>query len=132
MEELKHNEKIAVVKVLAEILNADNIIHENEVKYLNDVLQALELDSTSQIEVDGLNTFQALSIIKNLPSDLKGEIAKMMGKMIVVDEDINYNEVKLYNAFCEFCNIGKDFNVEDFPEYSLNGPFVNPEDLMNT
>ena len=55
----------------------------------------------------------------------------MMGKMIVIDNDINYNEVKLYNAFCESCDIEKDFNVEDYPEYSLSGPFVNPEDVMN-
>jgi len=64
--------------------------------------------------------------------DQKGEVAKMMGKMIVIDKDINYNEVKLYNAFCESCDIEKDFNVDDYPEFSLSGPFVNPEDVMNS
>lgn len=54
-----------------------------------------------------------------------------MGKMIVIDEDINYNEVKLYNAVCESCNIEKDFNAEDFPNCTLSGSFVNPEDLMS-
>ncbi len=131
MEELKYNEKIAVIKVLTEILNADNIVHENEVKYMNDVLQSFGLDETSKAEVDSLMTLQALSIIRGLSSAQKREISKMMGKMIVVDEDINYNEVKLYNAFCESCDIEKDFNVDDYPEYSLSGPFVNPEDLMN-
>ena len=131
MEELKYNEKIAVIKVLTEILNADNIVHENEVKYMNEVLQSFGLDETSKAEVDSLITLQALSIIRGLSSAQKSEISKMMGKMIVIDEDINYNEVKLYNAFCESCDIEKDFNVEDYPEYSLSGPFVNPEDLMN-
>ena len=51
--------------------------------------------------------------------------------LIVIDKDINYNEVKLYNAFCESCDIEKDFNLDDYPEYTLSGPFVNPEDLMN-
>ena len=55
----------------------------------------------------------------------------MMGKMIVIDKDINYNEVKLYNAVCESCNIERDFNVEDYPGLTFSGPFVNPEDLMN-
>ena len=54
-----------------------------------------------------------------------------MGKMIVIDEDINYNEVKLYNAVCESCNIERDFNVEDYHGLTFSGPFVNPEDLMN-
>ena len=46
-----------------------------------------------------------------------------MGKMIVIDEDINYNEVKLYNAVCDSCGIGKGFNVDDYPDYTLSGPF---------
>ena len=131
MEELKYNEKIAVVKVLTEILNADNIVHESEVAYMNNVIQSFGLDENHKSDVDNMMTLQALSTIRELSVDQKGEIAKMMGKMIVIDKDINYNEVKLYNAFCESCDIDKDFNVSDYPDYSLSGPFVNPEDLMN-
>ena len=131
MEELKYNEKIAVVKVLTEILKADKIVHDKEVKYLDDVIVSFELDDTYKAEVGNLMTLQALSTIRGLAADQKSEIAKMMGKMIVIDKDINYNEVKLYNAFCESCDIEKDFNVDDYPEFSLSGPFVNPEDLMN-
>ena len=39
MEELTYNAKIAVLRVLKEILNADNIVHESEVAYMNDVIQ---------------------------------------------------------------------------------------------
>jgi uncharacterized tellurite resistance protein B-like protein len=131
MEELNYNEKIAVVKVLTEILKADKIVHEKEIKYLDDVILSFELDDTYKTEVENMITLQALSTIRGLSADQKGEIARMMGKMIVIDEDINYNEVKLYNAFCESCDIEKDFNVNDYPEYSLSGPFVNPEDIMN-
>ena len=131
MEELKYNEKIAVVKVLTEILNADNIVHESEVAYMNNVIQSFGLDENHKSDVDNMMTLQALSTIRELSVDQKGEIAQMMGKMIVIDNDINYNEVKLYNAFCESCDIDKDFNVSDYPEYSLSSPFVNPEDLMN-
>ena len=131
MEELNYNEKIAVVKVLTEILNADNIVHESEVAYMNNVIQSFGLDENHKSDVDNMMTLQALSTIRELSVDQKGEIAQMMGKMIVIDNDINYNEVKLYNAFCESCDIDKDFNVSDYPEYSLSGPFVNPEDLMN-
>ena len=131
MEELTYNAKIAVLRVLKEILNADNIVHESEVAYMNDVIQSFGLDESHKSDVDNLMTLQALSTIRELSVDQKGKIAKMMGKMIVIDKDINYNEVKLYNAFCESCDIDKDFNVSDYPDYSLSGPFVNPEDLMN-
>jgi len=131
MEELTYKAKIAVIKVLSEILHADNIVHDSEVEYMNEVIKSFNLDGNYQSDVDSLITLQALSTIRELSVEQKGKVAKMMGKMIVIDKDINYNEVKLYNAFCESCDIEKDFNVDNYPEFSLSGPFVNPEDLMN-
>ena len=131
MEQLTYNAKIAVVKVLNEILNADSIVHENEVQYMNDVIRDFGLEGKYEDDVKSLMTLQALATIRELDVELKEMVAKMMGKMIVIDNDINYNEVKLYNAFCESCNIEKDFNVDEYEGVTLSGPFVNPEDLMN-
>ena len=131
MEQLTYNAKIAVVKVLNEILNADNIVHENEVQYMNDVIRDFGLEGKYEDDVKSLMTLQALATIRELDIELKEMVAKMMGKMIVIDNDINYNEVKLYNAFCESCNIEKNFNVDEYEDVTLSGPFVNPEDLMN-
>lgn len=130
MEELTYNVKIAIIKVLEEILKADSIVRDSEIEYMNEVVKSFSLENDYKEDVDKLMTLQALSIIKELTIDQKGEIAKMMGKMIVIDKDINYNEVMMYNTFCESCNIEKDFNVNEYPEYSLSGPFVNPEDMM--
>ena len=131
MEQLTYNAKIAVVKVLNEILNADSIVHENEVQYMNEVIRDFGLEGKYEDDVKSLMTLQALATIRELDVELKEMVAKMMGKMIVIDNDINYNEVKLYNAFCESCNIEKDFNVDEYEDVMLSGPFVNPEDLMN-
>ena len=131
MKELTHNAKIAVLKILNDIVNADNIVKDVEVDYMNEIARSFELADNYMDEVNNLVTLQALAIVRTLSADFKKKIAQMMGKMIVIDEDINYNEVKLYNAVCESCNIEKDFNIEDYPDLSLSGPFVNPEDLMN-
>lgn len=131
MEELTHADKIAVLRILNDIINADKIIKDVEVDYMNEIACSFELADDFMNEVNNLVTLQALSIVRVLPAELKEKIAKMMGKMIVIDKDINYNEVKLYNAVCESCNIERDFNVEDYPDFTLSGPFVNPEDLMN-
>ena len=117
---------------MTEILKADNIAHEKEIEYLNDVISSFGLKENYKVEVNSMITLQALSIIREMMTDKKTLVAQMMGKMIVIDKDINYNEVKLYNAFCESCNIEKDFNVDDYPEYTLSGPFVNPEDILNS
>ncbi len=130
MEELTYNAKIAVIKVLNEILNADNVIHENELKFLNEVILEFGLDVSCEKDVQSLMTLQALATIRELNVEQKENVAKMMGKMIIIDNDINYNEVKLYNAFCESCNIEKDFNVKDYDDVILNGPFTNPEELL--
>ncbi len=131
MEELTHDAKIAVLRILNDIVNADNIIKDVELKYMNEIARSFELADNYMDEVNNLVTLQALAIVRTLSADFKKKIAQMMGKMIVIDKDINYNEVKLYNAVCESCNIEKDFNIEDYPDLSLSGPFVNPEDLMN-
>ena len=132
MEEFTYTEKIAVVKVLNEILKADNIFHEKEIEYLNDVISSFGLDENCKAEIDSLITLQALSTIREMMVDKKATVAQMMGKMIVIDEDINYNEVKLYNALCESCNIEKDFNVDEYEDVTLSGTFVNPEDILNS
>ena len=129
MEELTYNAKISVIKILTEIQNADNIVHEKEVEYMNEIIASFSLPDNYKQEVDNLMTLQALSFIRELSISQKEMVAKMMGNMIVCDKDINYNEVKLYNAFCESCNIEREFNIENYSEFTLSGPFVNPEDI---
>lgn len=130
MEDMTYDAKIAVIKILTEILNADKIVHEKEVEYLNEVIQSFCLSDSYKQEAESLMTTQALSIISELSISQKEFVAKMMGNMIICDSDINYNEVKLYNAYCKSCNINRDLHVEEYGEISLSGPFINPEDLM--
>lgn len=126
MKELTHNAKIAVLKILNDIVNADNIVKDVEVDYMNEIARSFELADNYMVEVNNLVTLQALAIVRTLSTDLKEEIAQMMGKMIVIDKDINYNEVKLYNTVCESCNIERNFNIEDYPpELTISGTYVN-------
>lgn len=128
MDKLTHNVQIAVIKVLTEIQKADNVVRDKEIDYLKDVMLSFGLCDENLSEVNDTSPSQAISIIKELPAENKNEIVKMMGRMIVVDEDINYNEVTLYNSFCESCGIKSSFNIEEYPEYSLSGYFTDPID----
>lgn len=38
MKELTHNAKIAVLKILNDIVNADNIVKDVEVDYMNEII----------------------------------------------------------------------------------------------
>lgn len=129
MEEFTYNTKIAILKVLTDIINADNVVHEKETEYIDELVKQFGLDDSYKTEMNSVVTLQALNTLRQLDSNQKEQIAAIMGKMIVIDKDINYNEVKLYNTICESCFINKDFRIEDYPECSLSGPFINPEDL---
>ena len=126
MEEITHVDKIAVLRILNDIVNADSIVKDVEGYYMNEIARSFELADNYMDEVNNLVTLQALAIVRTLSTDLKQEFAQMMGKMIVIDKDINYNEVKLYNAVCESCNIERNFNIEDYPpEVTISGTYVN-------
>ena len=130
MSNMEYNVKIAVLRILKEILNADNVVHKKEVEYMNEVACAFNMSDNYDEEVDKLSILQALVTIKSLAIDEKTEIAKLMGKMIVADENINYNEVKLYDAVCVLCNIEKDFKIEDYPNFILSG-FMEHEEIID-
>ena len=130
MNKLTYIEKIALFRILFDIVNADKIIHEKEIDYLKEIANSLNLVGDYEKDVKELTSFMAISKIQSLSNDVKEEIAQLMGNMIVIDKDINYNEVKVYYRVCELCNINKDLDVEDFPNCTLSGPFVNPEDLF--
>ena len=129
MEEMTYSAKLAVLKVLNDIIYADNVINDKEVEYLNQVAASYGLDCDYKSELAKCLTLQALSEIRQMSTEQKDEMTKMMGKMIVIDGDINYNEVKIYNEVCKACNIEEDFCIDDYPNMTLSGPFINPEDI---
>jgi uncharacterized tellurite resistance protein B-like protein len=124
MKNLNQIEKISIIKVLTEILNADTIVRDSEVRYIKEVENDLNLSIDYKQDLDQLKTLQALSIIRGLPLEYKSRIAKMMGTMIVVDKEISYNEVRLYHTFCESCDINVEFNIDDYPDYPIIEPIL--------
>lgn len=131
MKNLTQIEKISVLRILTDIVNADNIVHKNEVAYMKEVAQSLGVGSNYEKEVNSLVTLKALSIVRELPAITKEQVAQLMGRMIVIDRDINYNEVRLYNEFCNQCHIEEEFHIEDYPGYTLSGPFETVEETEN-
>ena len=124
METLTHEAKIAIIKILTEILSADNIVRDSELKYRDDVAESFMLEHGYEEEVESYDIQQALEVVKALSDEQKSAIAQKMGTMIVIDKDINYNEVKLYNDYCSICNINDTFEPDDYPEYSKSGVFL--------
>ena len=120
MKELKYNERIAVMRILLDIIMVDNRIDGREKQLFEETGKELGLDELAKQEVESLNSLLALAVIHDFTPEQKAEFAKLMGRMIVVDKDINYNEVKIYHVVNEFCHINVEFKIDDYPEYTLS------------
>jgi uncharacterized tellurite resistance protein B-like protein len=118
MKELTYNERIAVMRILQDIILADNKIDDREKVLFSEIADLLELDESAKQDVDKQNSLLALTIIHDFTQEQKSEFAKLMGQMIIVDKDINYNEVRIYNVVNEFCNIKVEFAMDNYPEYT--------------
>jgi uncharacterized tellurite resistance protein B-like protein len=110
MELYTYQQKIAIMRILLDIIHADGIIDARETFFFDKLKGKFNLTDDDHEAVKNKNSLLALTQIKLLDNDQKEQFAKLMAQMIIVDEDININEVAIYNIVSEFCGIDKDFN----------------------
>ena len=58
MKELTHNAKIAVLRILNDIVNADNIVKDVEIEYMDEIARSFKLADNYMNEVNSLVTLQ--------------------------------------------------------------------------
>lgn len=107
--EYTFQEKIAAMRILLDIIHADGIIDARETFFFNKLKEEFGLSDEDHELVKTKNSLIALSQIKNMTDELKGNFARLMSSMIIVDEDINTNEVAIYEIVADFCGINISF-----------------------
>ena len=112
MEDFNYQQKISVMRILLDIINADGRIDVRETALFNKLSEDFELDENAKIDVDAKLSILALLEIKNFTESQKDFFAKLMSSMIIVDEDVNVNEVAVYDVVTKFCNIPIVFDVK--------------------
>ena len=110
MVEYTYQQKIAILRILLDIIHADGIIDARETFFFEKLKDEFQLAEEDHEVVNKKNSLLALTQIKLLNEKQKEHFAKLMAQMIIVDEDINVNEVAIYNVVSEFCGINKNFN----------------------
>lgn len=124
MKKFKYEQKISMMRILLDLVLADGRIDERETVFFDKIAGLLGLDNKVRKDVDAKNSLLALTEISEYTQEQKEELSKLMGQMIVVDKDINYNEIRIYNVVNDFCKINIGFNMEDYPDYSRSGEFM--------
>ena len=121
MKELNYAQKVSMMRILLDLIHADGRVDERESQLYAQIANRLGLDKTARKDIDAKNSLLALTEISEFTQEQKEELSRLMGQMIVVDEDINYNEIRIYNVVNDFCKINIGFNIEDYPDYSKSG-----------
>lgn len=120
MKSLGFQQKIAIMRILFDIINADGRIVARETFYYNKISESLGLKEENRNDVNEANSLLCLLQISQFDDNQKQEMAKMMGQQIVVDEDININEMAIYNLVCKTCGIDIEFEEVVTPDQIKN------------
>jgi len=110
MEQFSLVQKIALMRILLDIINADGRIDSRETFYYNKIAKNLGLTDEDRKYANEANSLLSLLQLKEFSSEQKAFAAEVMGQMIVVDEDINVNEMAIYELVCDTCDISIKFN----------------------
>ena len=103
--EYSKEQKMAMSKILLDIVSVDGHIDARETMYFETVMENLQLTTQDHFDILHLNTLKCLSIIKLLKDEQKTEFAKMMREMIIADEYIEPYEASSFYDICEFIHI---------------------------
>lgn len=120
MVEYSYQQKIAILRILLDIIHADGIIDARETFFFNQLKDQFGLTDEDHEIVKRKNSLLALLQIREFTEEQKMGFALYMSKMIIVDKDINVNELAIYNVVSEFCGISKEFE-SNIPSEELDG-----------
>lgn len=110
MNMFNYQQKVAMMRILLDIIQADGRIDEREMFYFNRLREKFELLEESHKDVNDKNSLMALAQIKLFDNEQKDFFADLMANMIVIDKDIDTNEVMIYDIVRDFTNISKRFD----------------------
>ena len=103
--EYTKEQKMAMSKILLDIVSVDEHIDSRETMYFEFIKEELQLTTQEHFDILHLNTLKCLSIIKLMSVEQKKSFTIMMRNMIVADKYIDHNEAVAFYDICEFIQV---------------------------
>lgn len=103
--EYTYNQKMAIVRLLMDIISIDGKIDARETFYFEKVKEELGLSATDHFKLQEYSTLLCLCVVKAMTQEQKEQYAEFMKGMIMADGIIEENERIAYDNICEFCQI---------------------------
>lgn len=130
--EFTNKQKIAIVKVLYDIIRVDGKIDSRETTVLDGIIQDLNLNPEGHFKTLEYNTLLSLSEIKAMTEEQKKYCSDLVRKIITADEEIAESERTVYANICAFCGIpdlllAPYVTIDSFIDYLIEEmEFINP------
>ena len=103
------NQKLSIMSVLLEIIYGDGKVDYREVSFFNTLSKELGFGDDAIDKKNRKSVLLSLLDIKSFTTEQKKQLAMLMDKTIKIDEDININEVVIYEVVISFCHIDIPF-----------------------
>lgn len=103
--EYRYNQKMAIVRLLLDIISIDEKIDEREILYFEKIKKELDLSPEDHFKVKDFSTLVSLSILKDMTIEQKENYASLMKNMILADGIIEPSELLAFTDICSFCEI---------------------------
>ena len=109
MVEYSYQQKIAMMRILLDIIHADGYIDAREQYFFKELKELFNLEEADHESVKECNSLLALLQIRDFTEEQKMGFALYMSKMVAI-----------YNVVNEFCAINKEF-AANIPQEELKG-----------
>lgn len=100
MKPFNYQQRVAVLRILQDVIYADGRIDIRETELFEKLKQELCITEQIQEDVQSRSALLALCQVRALDSEQKSYLVELMRSMIVIDEDIDSHEVLVYDLVC--------------------------------
>lgn len=107
---LSQSEKLAFVKMVDSVINADEVIHDAEIEIMDQLMKRYEFDSVFIAKAKEKNIDECISILTSMPPKKKSLLIQMLKVVAISDGFVHKSEIDLIIAYCE--NIGLCNKIE--------------------
>jgi uncharacterized tellurite resistance protein B-like protein len=100
------NERIAIVRILLEMMNVDGEVALEEILYFGQLKKMMDITKDDFVNGKNINLLVSLLVIKEMPDEKKFSVGLMLHQMLNADGKATVSELKLFNMVCDTTGIG--------------------------
>lgn len=93
-------EKLAIIKVVDEVIRVDSKIRPEELTYMEQMADVLEFNSGHILEAREVEPAEALAILKAMPGEKQQFLVRLMTEAANADGEVDEKEIRfIYRVF---------------------------------